>query len=555
MPAGLPMNVKTLVIQQWLQGRPRNDIAAENGVSSGAVTNIVNEWRYTLGFAVADELRELAVTMRKVGITAAQCALGFRLATVMLRIGVKEDALESFVLDVYNRCTYIGIVPENISSYLADLLEFSKTMPLSKIPHYLKEKNDEKIKLEEEIEKSKAQIGTLREQKEDAELLRDTALQDGKITSIRLKWYSDLKAELEKYGISVDDISKLAKLVNNLKQYQYNVENVINEFMDLEIRRLNYKYLQENMPPLENRKTYLERECSTLETMKSMHYQVLSKYHDLEIMGFGLNQLQYLWTTVNEIALENNIPPKEAVTKFLSDVERQYNNKLGFESKLESLRNEVNMLNQEQASIRARLSLLPFVGPKLVTLAQNGVTEPDIINIAAVFEKYVTRKDRQSFVSEVENYGSLKSAIQELSKQSEKMKMDLNLLQTQNQDLNKDNQRILSSLINSRNILDFLHGFVNSLRNEILGLVLIAACIACPTKLQFEYLELKANDEDHEFLSLRRAYNGDKNVSILEIKKDMIKAIDVIQSKLEINDKLVELLSSTRVALMENAIK
>ena len=93
MPAGLPINVKTLVIQQWLQGKPRNDIAAENDVSSGAVTNIVNEWRYNLGFAVADELRELAVTMRKVGITAAQCALGFRIATVMLRIGVKDDAL------------------------------------------------------------------------------------------------------------------------------------------------------------------------------------------------------------------------------------------------------------------------------------------------------------------------------------------------------------------------------------------------------------------------------------------------------------------------------
>jgi hypothetical protein len=43
MPAGLPTNVKTLVIEQWLQGKPRNDIAAENGVSSGAVTNIVNE--------------------------------------------------------------------------------------------------------------------------------------------------------------------------------------------------------------------------------------------------------------------------------------------------------------------------------------------------------------------------------------------------------------------------------------------------------------------------------------------------------------------------------
>jgi hypothetical protein len=131
------------------------------------------------------------------------------------------------------------------------------------------------------------------------------------------------------------------------------------------------------------------------------------------------------------------------------------------------------------------------------------------------------------------------------------MKMEVNLLQTQNQDLNKDNQRILSSLSNSRHTVDFLHGLVNSLRNEILGLVLIAAYIACSTKLQFEYLELKANNEDDEFVSLRRTYKGEKNVSIQEIKKGMIKAIEVMQSKLEINDRLTDLLFSTRLALME----
>jgi predicted nucleic acid-binding Zn-ribbon protein len=494
LPAGLPLNVKTLVIQQWLQGRPRNDIAAENGVSSGAVTNIVNEWRYNLGFAVADELRELAVTMRKVGITAAQCALGFRIATVMLRIGVKEDALESFVLDVYNRCKDSGILPENICSYLTDLLEFSKTVPFSKIPHYIKEKNDEKIKLVEEIEKLKAQIGTLREQKEVAESVRNTVMEDGKITSIRLKWYSDLRAELGKYGIPVDDISKLAKLVNSVKQYQYDVENVINEFLDSEIRRLNYKYLEENVSRLENRKKYLELECITLETKISMHNQVLSKYFFLETLGFGLNQLQYLWTTVNEIARENNIPPKEAVTKFLSDVERQYNNKLGFESKLESLRNEVNKLNQELATLRMGLLSLPLVGPKLVTLAQNGITERDIINIASIFEKYIAGKDRESFVSELQNYRCLKSATQELSKQYEKMKMEVNLLETQNRDSNKDNQRINSSLANSRHDFDFVQGLINSLRSEIPGLVSISADITRSIGLQFEYLEkLKSN--------------------------------------------------------------
>ncbi|MFZ0512840.1 MAG: hypothetical protein WAM14_14630 [Candidatus Nitrosopolaris sp.] len=157
---------------------------------------------------------------------------------------------------------------------------------------------------------------------------------------------------MRKYGISVDDIPKLEKLVNSLKQYEYDVEKVINEFSNLEGLRLDYKYLQENRPSLEKRKKDLERECSTLETWIAMHNQVLSKYHDLETMGFGLNQLMFLWDTVKETARENNLPPEEALTKFLSDVERQYNNKLGFESKIESLRNEVNKLNQEQAALR-----------------------------------------------------------------------------------------------------------------------------------------------------------------------------------------------------------
>ena len=52
MPAKFRDPIRSLVIQQWLQGRPRNDIASRNGISSGAVTNIVKDWRYNLGFAL-----------------------------------------------------------------------------------------------------------------------------------------------------------------------------------------------------------------------------------------------------------------------------------------------------------------------------------------------------------------------------------------------------------------------------------------------------------------------------------------------------------------------
>ena len=459
MPAKLPGAVKSIVIQQWLQGKPRNDIAAENGVSPGAVTNMVNEWRHNLGFAVADELRELAVTMKKIGISAAQCALGFRIATIMLNIGVKEDSIESFILDVYNRCKEIGLSAESISFYLQDLLEFSTTaLPLSKIPDFIKEKTDDKIELEQEIEKLKWQIETLQQQKSDAESFRNMALQEERITSIELKWYSDLRAELRKYLIPVDDISKFAKIVDNIGEYGYDAGKVIKEFSDLELLRSIRDTLEQTVQSLENKISDLEQQRSTLEPFVNKHNQALSTYNHLEVIGFNLKELDFLSNTVNEIAFENKIPSQQAVKKFLTDIEHQYNNKLGFESKIESLRNDVNKLNQELTRLRTELLLQPLIGPKLVYLTQRGVSEQDIINIAAVFEKYVAGIDRQSFVSELDKYGGLKSAIQKLTKESERLRKEVGLLQTQKRDLNADNQRILSSLVDSRHTFDFLHG-------------------------------------------------------------------------------------------------
>ena len=77
MHTKLPNNLKSLVIQQWLKGVQRDKIAGDNGLSAGAVTNIVNEWRDALGFSAADDLRELAVTLRKIGITAARMCSWF----------------------------------------------------------------------------------------------------------------------------------------------------------------------------------------------------------------------------------------------------------------------------------------------------------------------------------------------------------------------------------------------------------------------------------------------------------------------------------------------
>lgn len=112
MPAKLPENVKSAVIQQWLQGKTRDFIAYDTGLSAGAVTNIINEWRRGLSYPIADELRDLATTFKKIGITATQSALGFRLAMIMTSLGVDEREFESFISQIYGNCKKLDLRPD-----------------------------------------------------------------------------------------------------------------------------------------------------------------------------------------------------------------------------------------------------------------------------------------------------------------------------------------------------------------------------------------------------------------------------------------------------------
>ena len=288
MPARLPDNIKSLVIQQWLKGKPRNDIAADNGLSDGAVTNIVNEWKHNLGFSLADDLRELAVTMKRIGVTASQCALGSRVAMIMLNMGIKEDDFESYILDIYNHCKNLGLPPENIASHLKDLLDFSTTnIPFSQLPNYIKQNADEKEKLEKEVKKLKAQKEILNLQKSYSESVRDQALQDERMTATELKWHSDIKAELRKYGIPVDDIPKFAKAVNGLAEYGYDVVKIISEFSESQSRETRQKMLEDSVRMLQNEYNFLGQKCSSLEKTVNSHEQIISILKELEAMEFG----------------------------------------------------------------------------------------------------------------------------------------------------------------------------------------------------------------------------------------------------------------------------
>lgn len=65
MPRYISPEQKSSVIEDWLNGENREDIAIRNNIGSGTVYNIVQEWSNSIGVEKAEVLRELAIQLKK----------------------------------------------------------------------------------------------------------------------------------------------------------------------------------------------------------------------------------------------------------------------------------------------------------------------------------------------------------------------------------------------------------------------------------------------------------------------------------------------------------
>ena len=98
MPTAIPETIKSRVIVQWLQGLSRDAIARDNTISTGAVSNIINEWTNALGKYETDALRELAKSLKIADLSPAQCAIGFRTMKILSEHGIDGEMLSILYL-------------------------------------------------------------------------------------------------------------------------------------------------------------------------------------------------------------------------------------------------------------------------------------------------------------------------------------------------------------------------------------------------------------------------------------------------------------------------
>ena len=79
-------------------------MARDNNISTGAVSNTINEWTNALGKYETCALRELAKSLKIADLSPAQCASGFRTMKILSEHGIDEETAEHFISHTYKKC-------------------------------------------------------------------------------------------------------------------------------------------------------------------------------------------------------------------------------------------------------------------------------------------------------------------------------------------------------------------------------------------------------------------------------------------------------------------
>jgi phage shock protein A len=355
---------------------------------------------------------------------------------------------------------------------------------ISQISYYIDQKKKEVIKFEKLEKELSTTVNRLQIQKNQLADNIYKAIQKEEFIMRYFKWFYNLKKELlNEYNINIEDFKIFAKIINDFKNYNFDVSKLINECIGAVSLKDKIKTIKEECKSLEEQKTKFENWIMHLESQIGFHKRTLDVFTQLESMKFGLKELIRLRDTILEITEANNISYYDASAKFFKDIEEQYDNKLGFESKVTEKRTELDLLNNQVFNCQTTLRLNPYIGPTMFSLFQKGISEQDIIGINQLAEvcsndpilinsdsnrensndkKVGNRSEYWRLLTDkMKKYKDIESAIKDQVQEKEKIQKEVN-------DLNKQQKEILNfcqvaiSLINTLNVkMSYFKGFTD----------------------------------------------------------------------------------------------
>jgi hypothetical protein len=280
MPAAIEASVKRKVIQQWLSGDSRPKIAIDNNIGEGTVGSIVADFKIGLDNSEFDAAREVALQAKKQGLNLSILASHFRLHNYFRSSGASENAIESFIIKVSSG----DVSPEKVIELVYQLDEISdaESIALDQLSGYIKEKLQEKQKIDEEIKQAN---GVLQSKNVNIETLNE---------------YIRLSEKLNEYNLSIQDIDKLLKILVNAGRYGFDGKRIASKLYDIQ--------------DLERKERGLKNKYKELSKQAVKYKDILPLTEEIAAWQIGVDELMALKVGINQVAKFYNLPFVSATT-------------------------------------------------------------------------------------------------------------------------------------------------------------------------------------------------------------------------------------------------
>ena len=333
------------VIRQWILGFPRDKIAQQNGVGAGTVSSIVANYKAGLEELDFDSIRQLAVEARQQGWNLSELASHARLYNYFLKSGASENAIESFIAKV----SPSDIPHEKVIELVYQLHDISKkeSIQLDKVPNYIKEKLEEKQKIDEQSKEA------------------DVILQSKNVNIEAINEHIQLNKRLTECGLSTKDIEKLANLIDNVKEYGFDDKKIIAKLRS--IKRL------------EKKEERLRNNCEILSKQLTKYKEIIPLANIVWDLRIGKNELMSFKIAVNEAAQQFGLPLSSAAFHVLNNI-RHYNGIGGLKKELNRLTTQI--LAVDKICFHQNKSMMA-----MLNLQSRGISEEQILHVNNFLEK------------------------------------------------------------------------------------------------------------------------------------------------------------------------
>jgi len=363
-----------VVIESYLHGLSRAEIAAKYRISTGSVSHIIKEYEEALAIGGLTTIRKDLKLIHKSGFTIKECAQASRFLFLMKEFFNTKDTtdLQDFqkyitnvvesITNIFKFCTQNNIDPAIMPLWIKDLQDFAPNMHIiaikqskldsepgidifpTNIPSPKKLKRNTNIpfisavslyieNLKREREKlqyhNNILVESVRRPKDEATKSHtrlEQLNQKEEQAMHYLDWYYKLKAELENNpaGAQIDDIKHFTKAINELEIRGYRASYIISELEELESAPWRLFHEEWEIGQLLDKKNGIKREIEIYKMRFPDFLGGLNTLFHLEKMGLGEVQLLRLIRIVESTSRLENISLKEAVNRFLKRIEQQY---------------------------------------------------------------------------------------------------------------------------------------------------------------------------------------------------------------------------------------